>query len=77
MKIHESINVQSLYLSWELTNNYIQGYIVEKDGLLYKANNDIPSNTPFSIGTTGSTWSNITNNNNKTYIAGNPIVAMG
>lgn len=47
---------QSLSL-WSISNDYTAGDLVATDNKLYVANNDIPANTPFTIGTTGTTWS--------------------
>lgn len=41
---------------------YPQNSIIVKDGSLYTANNAISGTTPFTIGTTGETWTSLTGN---------------
>lgn len=41
---------------WSINNSYPSGTIVNNGGFLYQANTAIPSGTPFTVGTTGSTW---------------------
>lgn len=45
-----------LFGEWTITDEYLKGAIVIKDGDLWAANNDIPANTAFAEGTTGATW---------------------
>lgn len=41
---------------WELSGVYETGDIVKKEGVLYEANGNVPTNTTFVTGTTGATW---------------------
>jgi hypothetical protein len=41
---------------WVQANSYVAGAIVHRNNILYRANNAIPANTAFLIGTTGATW---------------------
>jgi hypothetical protein len=43
-------------LPYDPANAYSVDTIVSKDGKFYAANDDIPANTPFVVGTTGATW---------------------
>lgn len=45
-----------LFGEWTITDEYLKGAIVIKDGDLWAANNDIPANTAFAEGTAGATW---------------------
>lgn len=44
---------------YDPTLAYLKDDIVLKDGDLYSANENIPANTPFQIGTSGQTWSQV------------------
>lgn len=41
---------------FDITQSYLKNAIVNVGGLYYAANEDIPANTPFVVGTTGLTW---------------------
>ena len=45
--------------SWLLSNSYVSGALVNYNGILYMANSSIPSNTPFVVGSSGLTWTQI------------------
>jgi hypothetical protein len=44
------------FTNWLITNEYDSGDVVFKDNNIYISNAIIPTNTPFTIGTTGATW---------------------
>lgn len=44
---------------WNQQTGYLKGDVINRDGKFYAANNDIPPNTAFVIGTTGATWREI------------------
>jgi hypothetical protein len=44
---------------WVQTNSYVAGTLVHRNNLLYRANNNIPANTAFLVGTIGATWTAI------------------
>lgn len=46
---------------YNVANTYAKGTIVVKNSALYQANENIISNTPFVIGTVGSTWKSLSN----------------
>ena len=52
--------------SWSLTQAYLTNDLVHNNGITYYAQNSIPANTPFAIGTTGATWSTTPVNTNPT-----------
>lgn len=63
--VDSSLNIVSGVLSsrtgradnWVLSNNYKQGEsVIYTDGKLYIANTAITSSTPFSVGSSGKTW---------------------
>lgn len=41
---------------FDITQSYLKNAIVNVGGLYYAANDDIPADTPFEVGTTGATW---------------------
>lgn len=45
-----------LFGEWAITNEYLEGAIVIREGDLWAANANIPANTAFLEGTTGQTW---------------------
>jgi hypothetical protein len=45
--------------NWSLSSGYSQNDLVINQRSLYQANNTIPPNTSFTVGTTGTTWSQI------------------
>lgn len=66
--------------TWTPGDFYTQGALVTNNGIIYRANNNIPSGTTFSVGTTGTTWiqsasdANATWSSGKTYSAGSLVV---
>lgn len=50
-----TVSLQASQL-WAQTNAYVAGSLVHRNNIPYRANNDIPINTAFVIGTSGATW---------------------
>ena len=46
----------SAILEWLLTGVYETGDVIKKEGVLYEANGNVPTNTTFTTGTSGATW---------------------
>jgi hypothetical protein len=56
--------------TWNLSNSYVSGTTVTNNGIIYRANNNISSGTTFSLGTTGTTWTQLAADANATYSSG-------
>jgi len=44
------------FATWDLAKKYRAGDLVVYLSKIYEANDNVPENTPFAIGTTGATW---------------------
>jgi alpha-tubulin suppressor-like RCC1 family protein len=69
-QINVSFNRISLPITnWILSSSYRQNDLVVYLNDIYQANNNIPANTPFSIGTTGATWKQLSTSETISYIS--------